>query len=413
MELQCKIPGSTFKTQAALTRHNRKYHPATNPSHIPSSLRALAWGLGPDDFQVRAQSKSPVDDRTQAISFRPNAIEADTESTDAKYSANLNFTASDSAIEYPISTETEFGWSSWDSKPAVIHDSRQIKDYSKFLDNELSNTSNDELSRGSSVPGVVKTSENNNDSLEHPMLGLEKGSKGNGDGQMQEKPSAAGQSDRAVRSNFTRIQLELMRLEQQNKKRLMMARLEQDNQGMIASSGRHRRLEQTGVDSSIHSAQSGPGFWSRAQTPTEIITCCSLSIGAWRKAGRDGRDLLIYYSLGKEPTLTYSIDDPPGYRIQIPFSYIRNITIHDGHLANTSGHPTRPAGLTVELICAPIFYTRYSSGDFHPCGDFTEDHQATYVKTHYLEGDTRTLGTQIAKLTALDSFRDRHIPYHF
>ena len=51
MEPQCKIPGSPFNTRAALTRHNKKYHAATNLSIIPSSLGVLTRNFRPDDPQ--------------------------------------------------------------------------------------------------------------------------------------------------------------------------------------------------------------------------------------------------------------------------------------------------------------------------------------------------------------------------
>ena len=124
-------------------------------------------------------------------------------------------------------------------------------------------------------------------------------------------------------------------------------------------------------------------------------------------------DLITFYSLSEKPALTYYINnDSSGYKIEFPFSYIKNITLDDGHSDDPNRPPARPAGLIVELLRAPNFFMDSSgSGGFYQCGDFTEDQQASRVMTHHLGGDTRVLSTQLAKLISLDSFQNRHIPF--
>ena len=124
-------------------------------------------------------------------------------------------------------------------------------------------------------------------------------------------------------------------------------------------------------------------------------------------------DLITFYSLSEKPALTYYINnDSSGYKIEFPFSYIKNITLDDGHSDDSEGLPARPAGLIIELLRAPNFFMDSSgSGGFYQCGDFTEDQQASRVMAHHLGGDTRVLSTQLAKLISLDSFQNRHNPF--
>jgi hypothetical protein len=141
------------------------------------------------------------------------------------------------------------------------------------------------------------------------------------------------------------------------------------------------------------------------------FTCRSLSIGTWRRVGQNTMDLVIFYSLGEKPSVTYYINnESAGYKIEYPFSYIKNITL------NTQADETmsRPPGLTVELNRPPNFFMDSSgSGGFYQCGDFTEHQQASQVLTHYLGGDPRVLSGQLAKLTLLESFQNRHMPSFF
>ena len=121
-------------------------------------------------------------------------------------------------------------------------------------------------------------------------------------------------------------------------------------------------------------------------------------------------DLVVFYSLGDKPCLTYYINnDAAGYKIEFPFAYIKNITLENGHSEDIH---SRPAGLLVELNRPPNFFMDSSgSGGFYQCGDFTEDQQASQIMVHHLGGDPRTLSGQLAKLTLLESFQNRHNPY--
>lgn len=122
-------------------------------------------------------------------------------------------------------------------------------------------------------------------------------------------------------------------------------------------------------------------------------------------------DLIIFYSLGEKPALTYYINnDSAGYKIEFPFAYIKNITLEDGNADNSSlPSLVKPAGLYVELNRPPNFYMDSSgSGGFYQCGDFTEDQQASQIMMHHLGGDPRVLSGQLAKLVSLESFQNRH-----
>ena len=119
-------------------------------------------------------------------------------------------------------------------------------------------------------------------------------------------------------------------------------------------------------------------------------------------------DLVVFYSLGEKPCLTYYINnESAGYKIEFPFSYIKNISLS----APVDDNASRPPGLMVELNRPPNFYMDSSgSGGFYQCGDFTENQQASQIMTHHLGGDPNVLSGQLAKLTLLEPFRNRHAP---
>ncbi|CRG83117.1 hypothetical protein PISL3812_00465 [Talaromyces islandicus] len=139
------------------------------------------------------------------------------------------------------------------------------------------------------------------------------------------------------------------------------------------------------------------------------FTCRSLSIGSWRRIGQNAMDLVIFYSPDKA-TMTYYINnDSAGYKIEYPFSYIKNVTLEPGDpTPNPNGGPSRQGGLLVELMRPPLFYMDSSnSGGFYQCGDFTEDQQASRVMVHHLGGHPKVLSVQLAKLVSLDTFQNR------
>lgn len=145
-------------------------------------------------------------------------------------------------------------------------------------------------------------------------------------------------------------------------------------------------------------------------TVIQHFHCRSLSIGSWRRVGQNAMDLVIFYSLGDKPCLTYYINnESAGYKIEFPFSYIKNVTLESGQ----SDEPNvRPAGLVVELNRPPNFFMDSSgSGGFYQCGDFTENQQASQILQHHLGGDPRVLSGQLARLTLLESFQNRHNPF--
>ena len=121
-------------------------------------------------------------------------------------------------------------------------------------------------------------------------------------------------------------------------------------------------------------------------------------------------DLVVFYSLGEKPALTYYINnDSAGYKIEYPFSHIKNITLEDGQIDGMNLGPSPPAHLVVELNRSPNFFMDSSgSGGFFQCGDFTEDQQASQIMTHHLGGDQKLLRGQLAKMISLESFRTRH-----
>lgn len=139
------------------------------------------------------------------------------------------------------------------------------------------------------------------------------------------------------------------------------------------------------------------------------FTCQSLSIGSWRRIGQNVMDLVIFYSPDKA-TMTYYINnDSAGYKIEYPFSYIKNVTLDPGdQTPNPNGGPSRQGGLLVELMRPPLFWMDSSnSGGFYQCSDFTEDQQASRVMVHHLGGHPKVLSVQLAKLVSLDAFQNR------
>ncbi|RDL39668.1 putative Homeobox protein HOY1 [Venustampulla echinocandica] len=134
------------------------------------------------------------------------------------------------------------------------------------------------------------------------------------------------------------------------------------------------------------------------------LSCRSLSVGSWRRVGQNTMDLIIFYSPEKA-TMTYYINnDQAGYKIEYPFSFVRNIFLENGDME--SG---KPGGLVVELNRPPFFFMDSSgSGGFYQCGDFTEEQQASQAMVHHLGGNPKVLSGQLAKLISLESFMTRH-----
>lgn len=145
------------------------------------------------------------------------------------------------------------------------------------------------------------------------------------------------------------------------------------------------------------------------------FNCRSLTIGSWRRVGQNAMDLVIFYSPDKACITYYINNDSAGYKIEYPFSSIKNITLESGEGSpNSNGIPPRPAGLVIELNRPPNFFMDSSnSGGFYQCGDFTEDQQASQIMMHHLGGHPKVLSVQLAKLVSLESFQNRLMPVAF
>jgi len=137
------------------------------------------------------------------------------------------------------------------------------------------------------------------------------------------------------------------------------------------------------------------------------LTCRSLSIGEWTRVGQNAMDLVVFYSPDK-CTITYYINnEQAGYKIEYPFSYVKNI-----YLENNENDPTKMGGIIIELTRPPHFLMDCSnSAGFSQVGDFTQDQQATHCLVHHLGGNPKVLSGQLAKLVSLESFMNRHNPH--
>ena len=143
------------------------------------------------------------------------------------------------------------------------------------------------------------------------------------------------------------------------------------------------------------------------------FTCKSLSIGTWRRVGQNAMDLVVFYAPDKACLTYYINNDGAGYKIEYPFSHIKNISLENGDaMEEANGMPPRPRGILVELNRPPNFFMDSAgTGGFHQCGDFTEDQQASSIMIHHLGGHPKVLSGQLAKLVSLDSFQNRHNPF--
>ncbi|KAL2263684.1 hypothetical protein VTK26DRAFT_5627 [Humicola hyalothermophila] len=151
-----------------------------------------------------------------------------------------------------------------------------------------------------------------------------------------------------------------------------------------------------GQQGMVGGEQSGPG-----KVLIHHLNCRSLTIGRWMRVGQNAMDLIIFYSPDK-CTMTYYINnDQAGYKIEYPFSYIKNI-----YLNNADGPD---GGITIDLLHPPNFYMDSSTtATFIRVSDFTEDFQASQVLTHHLGGNPKVLSGQLAKLVSLEAFIHRH-----
>ena len=124
-------------------------------------------------------------------------------------------------------------------------------------------------------------------------------------------------------------------------------------------------------------------------------------------------DLVVFYAPDKACLTYYINNDGAGYKIEYPFSHIKNITLENSDpLEDQHGLAQRPRGILVELNRPPNFFMDSAgTGGFGQCGDFTEDQQASSVMIHHLGGHPKVLSGQLAKLVSLESFQNRHHPF--
>ncbi|KAL9060027.1 MAG: hypothetical protein Q9162_000877 [Coniocarpon cinnabarinum] len=149
---------------------------------------------------------------------------------------------------------------------------------------------------------------------------------------------------------------------------------------------------------------------SQAKVVIQHLQCRSLSIGTWRRISQTALDLVVFYSPAKAMFTYYINADSSGFKIEYPFSAIKNITLDSGDAsAGVEGASQRAGGLVVELTQPPTFSMDPGSGGFFQCRDFTEEQQASQVFVHHLGGHSKVLSGQLAKLVSLDSFRNRHL----
>jgi len=120
-------------------------------------------------------------------------------------------------------------------------------------------------------------------------------------------------------------------------------------------------------------------------------------------------DLIIFYSPDKCAMTYYINNEQAGYKIEYPFSYIKNIYL------DQNDDPNKLGGITIELNRPPHFHMDSSPNNtgFTQVGDFTEDQQASQCLIHHLGGNPKVLSSQFAKLISLESFMNRHAPNPF
>lgn len=151
---------------------------------------------------------------------------------------------------------------------------------------------------------------------------------------------------------------------------------------------------------------------SAALTPTGVIShlqCRTLSIGTWRRISQTALDLVVFYSPIKAMFTYYINAEACGFKIEFPFSSIKNISLDAGDASSAAeGAVQRTGGLVIELTAPPSFSMDPGSGGFITCRDFTEEQQASKVLVHHLGGHSKILSGQLAKLVSLDAFRNRH-----
>lgn len=140
------------------------------------------------------------------------------------------------------------------------------------------------------------------------------------------------------------------------------------------------------------------------------LACRSLCVGTWRRVAQKNMDLIVFYSPQKACITYYINNDAAGYKIEYPFTSIKSIELETFDTPDSLNSGQKEGRLVVQLTQPPNFFMDSSnSGGFYQCGDFTENQQASQHMTHYLGGSAKQLATQLAKLTTLDVYVNRHL----
>lgn len=120
-------------------------------------------------------------------------------------------------------------------------------------------------------------------------------------------------------------------------------------------------------------------------------------------------DLVIFYSPEKACITYYINNDSAGYKIEYPFSSIKNIELEGLDSSASTNGAQKQGQLLISLTQPPNFFMDSSgSGGFYQCGDFTEDQQASQILVHQLGGHPKVLQGQLAKLMTSEAFANRH-----
>lgn len=141
------------------------------------------------------------------------------------------------------------------------------------------------------------------------------------------------------------------------------------------------------------------------------LACRTLTIGTWTRIGQTQLDLLVFYSPAKS-MMTYFIQaNGSHFKIEYPFSSIKNIILNPGDISsNAEGASNHAGGLIIELNCPPMYTMDQGSGGWFQCYDFTADQQASRVMVHHLGGHPKILAGQLAQLVGLEAYQNRFAP---
>ncbi|KAI9291940.1 homeobox-domain-containing protein, partial [Neoconidiobolus thromboides FSU 785] len=114
-----------------------------------------------------------------------------------------------------------------------------------------------------------------------------------------------------------------------------------------------------------------------------IFQCSILTIGTWRRMPLGNDELVCSYSIETNQMAWVIGDKMAKFRICFPFSSIKNMTL--------AFIDAIYAELSIEINGPPSFSTLNKDKVWSPCGDFTENHQASVNHKHVITGDAQSL----------------------